>query len=41
MDFEPWEAQYLELEIRQVEEKILFFKSLENQTISGIAKSLN
>ena len=41
MDLEPWETQYLEVEIRQAEEKILFFKSLENQTISGIAKSLN
>ena len=35
MDLEPWEAQYMEMEIRQAQEKILFFKGLENDLVSG------
>jgi hypothetical protein len=34
MDIEPWEEAYLDLELKQVEEKILFFKGLENQAVS-------
>ncbi len=39
MDQEPWESSFLDLEIKQMEEIILFFKSLENQTISENLKN--